>query len=95
MPEVTEQATMRRGSKLTSHRQLFPWGYSSDGRAPALQAGCREFDSLQLHQPALLKRVLLSGGITDWPLVESVKSLPRVRRWALSLRSGECDGEAK
>ena len=27
----------------------FPWGYSSVGRAPALQAGGQEFESLYLH----------------------------------------------
>ena len=27
----------------------FPWGYSSVGRAPALQAGGQEFESLHLH----------------------------------------------
>ena len=26
------------------------WGLSSVGRAPALQAGCRRFDSVRLHQ---------------------------------------------
>ena len=32
---------------------MFPkevWGYSSAGRAPALQAGGQEFDSPHLHQ---------------------------------------------
>ena len=28
------------------------WGYSSAGRAPALQAGGRRFDPVWLHQPA-------------------------------------------
>ena len=28
-----------------------PWGCSSAGRAPALQAGGQEFDSPHLHQP--------------------------------------------
>ncbi len=36
------------------------WGYSSVGRAPALQVGGQEFDSLYLHQD--LKYILnLSG----------------------------------
>ena len=26
------------------------WGHSSVGRAPALQAGCRRFESVWLHQ---------------------------------------------
>ena len=30
------------------------WGYSSAGRAPALQAGGREFESLYLHLGAAL-----------------------------------------
>ena len=30
-------------------RQIKKWGYSSVGRAPALQAGGREFESLYLH----------------------------------------------
>ena len=28
----------------------FPWGYSSVGRAPALQAGGQGFESLYLHE---------------------------------------------
>ena len=28
------------------------WGYSSVGRAPALQAGGQEFESLHLHSPS-------------------------------------------
>ena len=28
---------------------LFVWGHSSAGRAPALQAGGRRFDPVQLH----------------------------------------------
>ena len=31
------------------------WGRSSVGRAPALQAGGQEFESLYLHQPDLAK----------------------------------------
>ena len=29
---------------------IVDWGCSSAGRAPALQAGCQEFESPQLHQ---------------------------------------------
>ena len=29
--------------------RVLPWGLSSVGRAPALQAGGREFESLSLH----------------------------------------------
>ena len=35
----------------------FPWGYSSVGRAPALQAGGQGFESLYLHQ-ILIKKLL-------------------------------------
>ena len=31
------------------HRNGKPWGYSSAGRAPALQAGGQEFEPLYLH----------------------------------------------
>ena len=31
------------------------WGYSSAGRAPALQAGGQQFDSAYLHQPERAK----------------------------------------
>ena len=34
-------------------------GYSSDGRAPALQAGCQEFESPRLHH--FLNFTLMSG----------------------------------
>ena len=45
-------------SRYTSHFRVEPfggcippsWGYSSVGRAPALQAGGRGFESLYLHQ---------------------------------------------
>ena len=32
-----------------SYKNIFPWGISSVGRAPALQAGGHEFDSRILH----------------------------------------------
>ena len=35
------------------------WGYSSVGRAPALQAGGQEFDSPYLHQWMLLNHSLV------------------------------------
>ncbi len=31
------------------------WGHSSVGRAPALQAGCRRFDSVWLHQDLVIE----------------------------------------
>ena len=38
------------------------WGYSSVGRAPALQAGGQEFESLYLHQVDNYdKRVLINA----------------------------------
>ena len=33
---------------------LLEWGHSSVGRAPALQAGCRRFDSVWLHQDLVI-----------------------------------------
>ena len=38
------------------------WGYSSAGRAPALQAGGQEFDSLYLHQDCGNRKL----EIRDW-----------------------------
>ena len=35
----------------------FPWGYSSVGRAPALQAGGREFDPPWFHHYAVLAKL--------------------------------------
>ena len=32
------------------------WGYSSAGRAPALQAGGQRFDPVYLHHPLFLER---------------------------------------
>ena len=37
-------------SSLPGGTNYLKWGRSSVGRAPALQAGGREFDSLRLHQ---------------------------------------------
>ena len=44
--------------------QLFPkkWGFSSAGRAPALQAGGQGFDSLNLHQKEYGNRANSSAG---------------------------------
>ena len=39
------------------------WGYSSAGRAPALQAGGQRFESASLHA----KRALLLGLVLDFP----------------------------
>ena len=36
---------------------FYIWGYSSVGRAPALQAGGQEFESLYLHHTLILIRV--------------------------------------
>ena len=35
-----------------------PWGYSSAGRAPALQAGGQGFDSLYLHHYGLIAQMV-------------------------------------
>ncbi len=43
----TAQRSVKRGT--SSERKEF-WGCSSVGRAPALQAGGRQFESDQLHQ---------------------------------------------
>ena len=40
-------------SHLTSEYLTSLWGCSSAGRAPALHAGGRQFEPVQLHQPAL------------------------------------------
>ena len=32
------------------HCELYTWGFSSAGRAPALQAGGQRFDPVNLHQ---------------------------------------------
>ena len=39
----------RSAVQLREGLQNIPWGYSSVGRAPALQAGGQEFESLYLH----------------------------------------------
>ena len=43
-------------SKRNRHGK--PWGYSSAGRAPALQAGGQGFDSLYLHHYGLIAQVV-------------------------------------
>jgi hypothetical protein len=48
--ERTKAAPLGRGltaEHIATHR--LKWGCSSAGRAPALQAGCRRFDPVQLH----------------------------------------------
>ena len=42
---------------------LFIWGCSSAGRAPALQAGGRQFESLSVHQ--ILRLLSLAGRASD------------------------------
>ena len=41
------------------------WGYSSAGRAPALQAGGQRFDPVYLHQQSNITSVLLDGLIAQ------------------------------
>ena len=40
------------------------WGRSSAGRAPALQAGGRQFDSVRLHQ----RQAERQAAATGWPM---------------------------
>ena len=40
---------------------IYIWGYSSVGRAPALQAGGQEFESPYLHLPAQQSRMHLEN----------------------------------
>ena len=49
----TAERTRRNGDVAASDAELdsTKWGYSSAGRAPALQAGGRRFDPDYLHQP--------------------------------------------
>ena len=42
----------KSGKSGNASEALFLWGFSSAGRAPALQAGGQEFDSPHLHQRA-------------------------------------------
>ena len=39
----------RRRTVMLKSEETMPWGRSSAGRAPALQAGGQEFESLRLH----------------------------------------------
>ena len=41
---------LRGACQRSKVAQLFIWGRSSAGRAPALQAGGQRFDPAQLHQ---------------------------------------------
>ena len=43
----------------------FPWGYSSVGRAPALQAGGQEFESLHLHSDTKVSITYLENFIQN------------------------------
>ena len=57
----TDTSAVRRGSMvvMTVCSSNKFWGISSDGRAPALQAGCQRFDPVILHQyrPPMLNLV--------------------------------------
>ena len=59
------------------------WGCSSAGRAPALQAGGQGFDSLHLHQPAVLaaKPGLPSQRPTVSDRAEKWSERGRQKRW--------------
>ena len=44
------QRTFKGWRRKLTFGRTFIWGCSSAGRAPALQAGGRQFDSVHLHQ---------------------------------------------
>ena len=46
----------------------FQWGYSSVGRAPALQAGGQEFESLRLHSDTNVSGLYLENRILKFKL---------------------------
>ena len=48
--EVVVQFSVRDSSLKEKRDPINQWGCSSVGRAPALQAGGQEFESLHLHQ---------------------------------------------
>ena len=47
-------------SYKSSYKNIFSWGISSVGRAPALQAGGHEFDSRILHSAKKPKHGLIA-----------------------------------
>ena len=49
----------------------YPWGYSSVGRAPALQAGGQGFESLYLHWPGII--LFLKGSFSKALKMKSEK----------------------
>ena len=58
------------------------WGYSSAGRAPALQAGGQRFDPVYLHHPLFLER-----GRSPLSFFSAVRSKMR-GKWAKELCAG-------
>ena len=58
------------------------WGFSSAGRAPALQAGGQRFDPANLHH--ILKR------LTEVPSKEET-SLSLLERFKCTLKTEHCD----
>ena len=63
-PETVTQTFRRtfRGGKTERRAGLLhTWGCSSVGRAPALQAGGRQFESVHLHQGMNSKEFILEG----------------------------------
>ena len=51
--KIAKHKIIRRGIFL-----LLEWGYSSVGRAPALQAGGQRFDPAYLHQYVLIAQLV-------------------------------------
>ena len=66
------------------------WGFSSAGRAPALQAGGQRFDPANLHQTSLqLER------LTEAPTkVEASLSLLKIETQPCTLKTEHCDYDA-
>ena len=52
------RALERGNSEEEQTEALKAWGYSSAGRAPALQAGGQEFEPPYLHQHGLIAQVV-------------------------------------
>jgi hypothetical protein len=65
------------------------WGYSSAGRAPALQAGCQRFKSAYLHK----KKKKLTEKIRDKQKFSTVVTTKKVVRGCWTLMSPEANLE--
>ena len=52
-------------AKMDSKGGIFTWGFSSAGRAPALQAGGQRFDPANLHQGKIDGKTFSKEGLRD------------------------------